>query len=234
MSLINKLSLLFGAMVLSGCAAVPVVSGDSVPQQKNASFPKIGQQVHVVVGGLVHLRANYTSQFNYRLKTPISMRFMLGRLNVSNEEMLISATLQNNPVFCTIRRTYSDPLVGATKPACFVEGEKGAFDKVKVAPGEYWFTKDLPSPVQFLAVELPVRQAGHALKRELVFEGYQNGSLFFTEKYYEYNLEAASKAKPVLAKIGAIPARVILSDAIINVIAVTPNSLTYTLERSWD
>lgn len=234
MNITTKVSVLVAAAVLAGCAAKPVITGDSAPQQKNATFPKAGQQVHVVTGGLVHLRADYTSRFGYHLKQPISMGFGLGRLNVSNEDMLVAATLQEKPVFCTTRKTYSDPLVGAIKPACFVEAEKGNFSQVKVAPGEYWFTKDLTPSIPFVGNEVPLSNSGKILKRELVFEGQQNGSLFFTEKQYEFNLDTPSKAKPVLSKVDAAPAQINLNGAVINVIAFTANSLTFSLEKAWD
>lgn len=220
--------------VLAGCAAKPIVKGDSAPQQKNATFPKDGQQIHVVNGGLVHLRVNYSSRYAYQLKEPLAIGFMLGRINVLREDVLFEASLEGEDVFCTVRNVYSDPLVGSIRNACFVTSEKGKFNKVKAHPGEYWFTKDISPAIDYLGAELPVVTGGKPLKRELVYEGSQNGNLFFTERLYEITLDSPSKAKPLLAKVDAVPAQVSLNGAILNVVAYTANSLTFTLQKAWE
>jgi hypothetical protein len=221
-------------VVLAGCAAKPIVKGDSAPQPKNATFPKEGQQIHVVNGGLVHLRTDYTSRFSYRLTKPLTMGFMLGRINVSTEDSLAEADLDGGNAYCTMRKVYSDPLTGPLAKACFVSAEKGKFSQIKAAPGSYWFTKDLNPAIDYVGAEIPMISGSKPLKRELVYEGSQNGNLFFTEKLYEISLDSPSKAKPLLAKIDAIPAQVSLNGAILNVVGYTANSLTFTLQKAWE
>lgn len=229
-----KLAVCLAVVVLAGCAAKPVLVGDSVSQHKNVIFPKVGQSVHVVNGGLVHLRADYKSKYGFKLKQPVSIGFTLGRLNVTTDDVLFSATLQEQPMYCTVRKVYSDPLTGPQAIACFIEGEKSAFIRVKAAPGQYWFTKELPAPVPFEGSEVPSPSEGRVLKRELIFEGYQNGGIFFTEKEYEFSLGSPSKARPVLVKIDAAPVKINVNGLLMNVVAVTANSLTYSIEKAWD
>jgi len=231
---IATLTVVAAIAALAGCAAKPIVKGDSAPKQKNATFPKVGQQVHVVNGGLVHLRADYSSQYVFRLTSPLAIGFALGRINVLKEDILFEADLEGQDVFCTVRAVYSDPLVGPIRNACFVPSKKGKFNKVKAHPGEYWFTKDLSPAIDYVGAEMPVITEGKPFKKELVYEGSQNGNLFFTEKLYEISLDSPSKAKPLLAKVDVVPAQVSLNGAILNVVAYTSNSLTFTLQKAWE
>lgn len=231
---ISTLVIVATIATLAGCAAKPIVKGDSAPQQKNLTFPKEGQQIHVVNGGLVHLRADYMSRFAFRLTRPLSMGFMLGRINVSTEDVLTEAELDGGNTYCTLRNVYSDPLTGPLAKACFVPAEKGKFGQIKAAPGSYWFTKDLIPTIDYVGSEVPLIVGSKPLKRELVFEGSQNGNLFFTEKFYEISLDSPSKAKPLLAKINTVPAQISLNGAILNVVAYTANSLTFTLQKAWE
>lgn len=233
-SSIRTLAIVAIIAVLAGCAAKPIVKGDSAPQQKDATFPKEGQQIHVVTGGLVHLRANYSSRYAYRLTEPWSIGFTLGRINVLKEDILFEASLEGQDVFCTVRFVYNDLLLGPTRNACFVPSEKGKFNKVKAHPGEYWFTKDVSPAIDYVGAEIPLIVVSKPLKRELIFEGSQNGNLYFTEKIYEISLDSASKMKPVLAKIDSIPSQVSVNGSILNVVAYTANSLTFSLQKAWE
>lgn len=71
------------------------------------------------------------------------------------------------------------------------------------------------------------------LKRELIFEGHQNGSAFFTEKEYEFSLDTPSKAKPILVKVSEVPSKININGLLLNVVEVSANSLTYSIEKSW-
>lgn len=230
----SKIAIFMACIALAGCAAKPMLVGDSVAQQKNLIFPKTKQSIHVVTGGLVHLHADYKSLYGFKLKEPLSIGFTLGRLNVTTDDVLLLHTLSDKPVFCTVRRVYSDPLLGPQARACFIEGEKNKFVQVKVAPGQYWFTKDLPNPLPFVGSEIPSSNNRRVLKRELIFEGHQNGGIFFTEREYEFSLENPSKAKPILVKIEKVPSKIDVNGLIINIDAVTSNSLTCSIEKAWD
>jgi hypothetical protein len=142
--------------------------------------------------------------------------------------------LDGEDVFCTQSKVYFDPLTGPHKIACFQSVEKGKFYNLKVAPGEVWFNKQLSPPIDYVGSETAFSSGGKPLKRELIFEGSQKETVFFTEKIYEHSVEAASRAKPLMAKVEALPSRVILNGVEINIISYTSNSLTYSLEKPWE
>jgi len=229
-----KFMALVAIALLVGCAAKPIVKGDSEAQKKIANFPKLGQQVHVVVGGLVHLHADYASRYTFQLTNPIAMGFALGKLHVSPQDALAESSLDGVKVFCTTRFVYIDPLAGPQATACFVPSSRGKFGKVKAAPGSYWFTKDLAPEVDYASVEVPQNELGKPLKRELVFDGAQDSTLLFSEKVYEVTLESPSKSRPVFAKVESIPAKISVNGVVINVVAFTANSLTYSVEKYFE
>lgn len=221
-------------LILVGCAARPPTVGDSSVQLKTASFPKQGQQVHAVVGGLVHLKANYQSSFSFRLVNPLSMGFYLGRVVVSTKDSISQASLDGDVVFCTSSKTYIDLLTGPHAIACFKSSEQGKFSSVRSAPGAMWFSKQLSPPIDYVSTEMALNSDGKPLKRELIFDGSQNQTLLFTEKIYDNSVETASRSKPLMVKVESSPSKVTLNGAEINIISYTNNSLTYTLEKAWD
>lgn len=221
-------------VLLVGCASKPMIKGDSEATQKIANFPKIGQQVHVVVGGLIHLHADYASRYSFRLTQPLAMRFALGRLNVSPQHALSESSLDGVEVFCTTQFVYIDPLTGPHAIACFVPSSKGKFGQVKASPGSYWFTKDISPEVDYTSVEVPQYQPGKPFKRELIFEGAQDNTLLLSEKVYEVTLDVPSKSLPVLKKIESVPTKINVNGVVINVVAFTANSLTYSIDQYFE
>lgn len=221
-------------LILIGCAARPPTVGDSTLQLKTTSFPKQGQQVHAVAGGLVHLRANYQSSFSFRLVNPLSMGFYLGRVLVSTNDSISQASMDGDVVFCTRSKTYIDPLTGPHAIACFQSNEQGKFNSVKAAPGAMWFSKQLSPPIDYVSSEMALNLNGKPFKRELIFDGSHNQMLLFTEKIYDKSVETASQLKPFMVKVESSPSKVSVNGAEINVISYTINSLTYTLEKAWD
>lgn len=223
------------SLILASCASQPFISGGNTLQHKVVSLPKEGQQVHVVIGGLVHLKVDYRSGYTYKLVLPLSMGFFLGKVIVSNEEGLFQGTLDGEEAFCTRTSAYHDPLAGPHRIACFQSAEKGKFNNVKVAPGMVWFNKELVPPIEYtVGAEVVISSGGKPLKRELIFDGGDKENLLFTEKIYEKSVETASRLKPLIAKVGSIPSKVTLDGAVINIINYTRNSLTYSIEKPWD
>lgn len=223
------LLVILSVVVLAGCAAKPVTKGDSLTFKRSINFPPLGKKMHVISGGNVAMIADYSSKFNFFIKQPVNIGFMLGRVNVSTDEPIFSSTLSDEPVFCTKSRVYRDPLVGPHRIACFVEGSKGSFTQIKVAPGEVWFSKNLNPAVEYSGVEVPIVRPGQILKRELVYEGHQNNSIYFSEKIYEQSLDEPSRIKPVVVKYDAIPAQVSVTNMQLNVEAITSGSITYSV-----
>lgn len=221
-------------LILAGCAAKPLTAGDSTVQLKTASFPKPGQQTHAVVGGLVHLKADYQSGFSFRLVNPLSMGFYLGKVIVSSKDEITQSVLDGEVVFCTRSRAYIDPLTGPQAVACFQSVDKGKFSHVKAAPGSLWFNKQLSPPIDYVSSETAFSTGGKPMKRELIFDGGENGTLLFTEKVYENSVETANRSKPLMVKVESTPRKVSLDGAEINIVSFTNNSLTYSLEKAWD
>lgn len=229
----NSLVLAMGALLIGGCATKSLIVGDSTVQQKNITFPNVGQQVHAVAGGLVHLHANYQSKHIFTLVQPFSSGFMLGKIVVSTDEQLMQSSLDGESVFCTATKTYRDPLTGPQAQVCFLSNGKGKFSRLKAAPGAIWMSKDLAPPIDYVSAEVGNSPTGALLKRELVFEGSDKGVILFTEKIYEVSAEKASRTKPIAVTINSVPMKITLDGAELTVISYTNTSLTYSLDKSW-
>ena len=231
----TALTVIVCVLLLASCAATkPIAGRDSTVQQKSVSFPKQGQQVHVLVGGLVHLKTDYQSNFTYNLAKPLNMGFMLGKVKVSPGDRLAKSTMDGEEVFCTATKVYYDPLVGPQAIVCFQSTNTGTFNNIKAAPGVVWFNKELMPPVEYVSSENAVGANGKPLKRELIFEGAEKESLLFTVKLYENSVEAASKLKPMVTKVDSVPSKVAIDGIEINIHKYTNNSLTYSIEKPWD
>lgn len=221
-------------LVLAGCAAKPVMVGESALQAKQLSFPVVDAPAVATKGGVVHLRANYLGSYSYRLRDTLSVRFMLGRLNVSPAIELSESDLEGERMYCTKARVYSDPLTGPLKPACFGKSATdGIFDRVRVAPGGAWFTKDLPEGVPYVSTERAVRYGVSPLKQEIYFEGSENGVVLFTVKTYDVSLDGQARMKPIMVPVPSLPATVDVEGAEILIERVTPNALTYRLKKAF-
>lgn len=221
-------------LLLTGCASSPMLAGDSTSVRKTVSFPKQGQQGHALLGGMIHLRADYQSGYVFKLVSPLAMSFALGKIRISSDEIMTQSALDGEVVFCTISKTYLDPLTGPQAISCLQSIENGTFSKIKAAPGAMWFSKDLSPPIKYIGSENAIAIGDKLLKRELFFNGGENGTLLFTEKIYENSIDTASKSKPLMVKIESVPSKATLDGAVINIIAFTNNSLTYSLEKPWD
>jgi hypothetical protein len=211
-----------------------MLAGDSTSVRKTVTFPKQGQQGHAVLGGMIHLRADYQSGYVFKLVNPLAMSFALGKISISSNEIMTQSALDGEVVFCTISKTYLDPFTGPQAISCLQSTENGTFNKIKVAPGAMWFSKDLSPPINYIGAEKAVAIGGKPMKRELIFDGGQNGTLLFTEKIFENSIDTASKSKPLMVKVESVPSKVTLDGVEINVTAFTNNSLTYSLEKPWD
>jgi hypothetical protein len=221
-------------LILAGCVTKPVKTGDSLLQLKTATFPNLRQQSYAVVGGLVHLKANYQSSFSAKLSKPLSLGFYLGKISVTPKEVISQATIDGVVVFCTDSNTYIDPLTGPHAISCFQSSEQGKFNSVKAAPGMIWFTKKLTPPISYVSVEKVARSEGKPLKRELYYDGSQNQILLFTQKTYENSVDIATQSRPLITRIDSIPRKVDLNGIEINIISYTENSLTYSIEKPWE
>lgn len=211
---------------------VPAAIGDSAFQQKLVSFPRADQETKAKAGGLIHLYANYESRFIYRLTKPFSMSFMLGKIEASGTEAFSEATIDGKTYYCSAGNIYIDPLIGPLRQACFYASETGNLDKIRAAPGLVAMTKDVNPAISFIKEEVPWRKLGF-LKRELIFDGMQDGALMFTQKIYEQSLTTPNRLKPHVVKVGALPAKITIDGAVFTIIKSTNDTLYFKLDTPW-
>ena len=219
--------------LLSGCSA-PVVKGDSLQNQKQLSFPAVGQRSTAAVGTVAVLHSSYQSRILFRLETPVRMTTMLlGRIEVSKDDRLIQSDFDGVTLYCTERNAYVDPIEGPSSRVCFRPGGAGKFASVKYQSGMAWLSKDLPAEIGYTSMELADQGQTTPLKRELVFDGSANGTLMFTERIYEKSLETPSRLKPLMASAASLPAKAILDGMDINVLHADGKTLTFEVIRPW-
>jgi hypothetical protein len=232
--MIKKLTILLVSLTcLTACVTQPIASGDSAFQQKTASYPKIGQETQVKTGGLIHLYANYEGKFVYRLNQPLSMSFMLGKVVVSNSEVFSESTIDGKTFFCTANNVYIDPMIGPFKPACFSSSAAGTFDNIRIAPGIIAMSKEVNPPVSFSKEEVAWQKLDSPLKRELIFDGMQDGILLFTQKVYEKSLVTPTRLKPYMTKVKSLPTSVIIDGAEFTIVKHSNELLFFKLDKAW-
>lgn len=220
-----------------GCAVTPPqFYGAGRAESKSITFPKVGQKAQVTAGGIVHLRTNYSSLFSRRLASVLSLErtMIFHDVRVTPAEPLYAATLEGKEVYCTKINVSYDVFGRAFEPACFRETEPGKFGEIMVVRSPHVFTKSIVPPASFSSVEQPIRISSLPLKRELVFDGAEEGILFFTERQYEANLETPGKFKPAVAKVGQLPATVIVNGVSLNILEFSGGSLTYSVAVPWE
>ncbi len=232
--MIKRLTMVLASLTcLTACVTQPIASGDSTFQQKTASYPKIGSETQAKVGGLVHLYANYEGRFIYRLNQPLSMNFMLGKVAVSNSEVLSESSIDGKAFYCSANNVYIDPMTGPFKPACFSSSSAGTFDNIRIAPGIVAMNKEVNPPVSFSKEEIVWQKLGAPLKRELTFDGIQDGALLFTQKIYEKSLAAPTRVKPHITKVKSLPTTIVIDGAEFTVVKHSSDVLTFKLEKPW-
>lgn len=234
MSFFRTITLAISIAVTAGCAAKPIMKGDSLVARKTIIFPKIGEAAHAVVGSTVHIHADYYSKSEFFLEKPISIRFFLGKVEIPEGVRLYEASLEGEPVHCTQQNAYFDPLVrGPIKVACFRTSAPGTFDLIKVAPGEVWFSKDIAPPINYIALDKPNKNQSTPLKQELIFDGSKDGTLFFSLRIYDTSLETPNQIKPLMATPKTLPEKISLGGALLNLKAFTNNSISYSIEETF-
>lgn len=232
--MIKLLMILFiGSTCLTACVTQPIAIGDSAIQKKSVIFPRIGQEAQAKAGGLVHLYANYDSRFVYKLTKPFSMSFMLGKIEASTDESFSESSIEGRTYYCSTGNIYIDPLTGPLRQACFFSSDTGNLDKVRAAPGLVAMTKDVNPSISFVKEEVPLRKIGSPMKRELIFDGIQDGALLFTQQIFEQSLAMPNRLKPHVVKIGLYPASVTIDGAVFTIIKSTNDTLSFKLDSPW-
>lgn len=228
-------AIFLACFLMAACASNPIVSGESITQQKIISIPKAGQQSSANIGGLVLMHTDYQSRFTYRLKQPFLMSVMLlNKVQVSIDEPLTESIIDNATGYCSRSKAYHDAIGGPWSIVCFRSSEKGKFSSVTYQPGAMIGSKDISPPVEYEMREDGFSQGARPMKREIFFDGGENNVLMFTERLFDVSLETPSRIKPLIAKIDSMPAKITLDGAEISVINYSSNSLTYVVTAPWN
>ena len=94
------------AITLAGCATKPIL--EERYSQKAIKHPALQVVSAVPKGGIVYLDYVYESLIAYNLNEPLDMNFMLGRITVPPNAILLRGTLEQKDVICTSAFTYGD------------------------------------------------------------------------------------------------------------------------------
>ena len=218
-----------------GCTAMPKNDMAGSITEKNLTFPPISKKIYVMAGGLVHIKTGYKSGYRFKLKDALDQSVQLGlatiKINPSDE--LIPSVLEGKEYHCVSFNAYKDMFGFGSSNVCLFE-EQGKFTHIRYAPGVYWFKYDFSPPLGITKNEVVVAMNNAYSKKELVYDGSTLGNLMFSEKEYGINLQTPNKTKPIVVKIDSVPNLLDVSGASIKVLEYSSNSLTFTLEKSWD
>jgi len=218
--------------LLSGCLATPQTKVDAYAQNRVLSYPRTGQKIFAVAGGIVHLKAEYSSAYEYSLAQPLNTNFWLQRLVVPTNEKFRAAVVEGKEVYCSQSKVIIDILTGPFREACFIL-EDGKFRKAMAFPGGEAMAKEFSPPLEVSRTELILSQSGKVLKRELIFDGAQDGNLLFSERIYEGRVDVPSRSKPLVSRVRQLPMTVEVAGVLLTIEDYKSNSLTFTLDRPW-
>lgn len=231
--MISRKIFLTSLIILSGCT-VPVIKGDSELTKKLISFPKVGTITTTQVGNIAVLHTNYLSRHVYKLEKPFLKNVMLlSKITVSNDDELLKADINGDTLYCTQFNAYIEPITGPRAIACFKSTSPGKFSSVTYRPGAIWLSSDISPEIEFKSNEVQIKDKSLASKRELVYEGSNNGIISFSEKIYENSLTQPSRIKPVMVKIDSVPKKITINDLEINVINHNSNNIVFELIKPW-
>lgn len=235
MKKVRLVIILLTSILMIACASKPIVSGESITQEKSISFPKAGQQSSANIGSLVLMHTAYQSRFTYRLKQPFLMPVMLlNKVQVSIDEPLTESIVDGVTGYCSSSKVYHDAIGGPWSIACFRSSMKGKFSSVTYQPGAIIGSKDISPPIEYEMREDGFTQTTRPMKRELFFDGRENNVLMFTERLFDASLVTPSRVKPLIAKVDSLPAKIVIDGAEISVIDYTSRTLTYVVTVPWN
>lgn len=230
---LKTLGLLALAVGLTGCASTVQLSGESRYTDKDVTFPEVGTERRVKPGSLVHLRAKYSSRAVYRLDSPITMGFMLGKISAPAGELFAESMVDGKAWHCSERKLYLDPFAGPVGVICLTAESGGKFTQVNAAPGAVWFSRPLSTPASLTKQEVAWNDGGQRTKRELVLDGMSDGTLAFSERSYGASLTQPNQIRPHLFKIEALPMQVSVDGLELLVTRKDDDSVMLRLVRGW-
>jgi hypothetical protein len=220
------LSTLTAALILGGCASIQITERNVVTEKVGQS-PPIGTQASTPVGGAVFSQFRYWSKIGYRLDAPVNSPFMLGRVAAMEGDSLVKAVVDGKTAFCTVRRTYVDPVVGPHRTTCFIDAVgTGTFTKIAAAPGVVWLEKDLASPVGYSKSE-QISPRSDSFKYELLYQGVSGTTIRLSYREFLDDLARPAYFQDVSYDIGTLPVTLTFKTVKLEVLSADDNALTY-------
>lgn len=158
------------------CAPAPVVDRSNFAD-KSGLEPPLGQQAQVPAGGRMFMVYNYWHRSGAEFTDSNRQVLGEGAIFVDAGDPVFPATVENDPVYCSEKLLYIDPLIGAYKTACFSdETGDGFFDHVRVAPESSWINRKLSPALAYKTKDIVVPHGG-AFRYELMYQGFANNTL---------------------------------------------------------
>ncbi|MDF9393734.1 MULTISPECIES: hypothetical protein [Methylococcus] len=177
------LLLVLVAMAGVACAPAPVVDKSNFSDVSGLE-PPLGQQAQAPAGGRMFAVFNYWHRKGAVFIDSSRQVVGEGAVFVDAGDAVFPATLQNDPVYCSDKLMYIDPLIGAYKTVCFSdETGDGLFDHVLVAPESSWIKQPLSPRLLYKTQDIVVPHGG-AFRYELIYQGFANNTLSL--RFLEY------------------------------------------------
>ena len=95
-------------------------------------------------------------------------------------------------------------------------------------------TLTLNPPVKAVVKEIASRHESPVLRHELIYDGFVDGFVKFTENSFANNIEAPDKISPLVIKSAPTPFTINVKGLIVDVLEVTPDSIRYAVKKGWD
>jgi len=215
----HKLSLLlvsFVSILAIGCASVPKPIGNEYSHTK-IKFPDKNMIKTINKGDIAFLHYDYESKFTYTTDDEVSTRIVFDKVFVPKGASLTKSTLEGKDVFC----------YNSTRPICFNgNSDKQYLNKVSMAPGAVWFSKDLSPPIKYITTET-YRKKSAPTKIEIIFDGYNQNYLSFIYKEFTDQSLLPSLIQPVLVEVSNAPVIISVKNIKIEVTQYADKTLTY-------
>lgn len=213
-------------LLLASCLSISMVGCASSPQpidrgysHTQIKFPDKNIVKTINKGDIAFLDYDYESKVSYTTDGEVDTRIVFDKVFVPKGASLTKSTLQGKEVLC-----YND-----IRPICFDSSSDRAYlNKVSMAPGAVWFSKDLSPPIKYITTET-YRKKSTPTKIEVVFDGYEQNLLSFIYKEYSDQSMQPSLTQPVLVEVLSTPIMVNVKNIKLEVTQYTDKTLTFRI-----
>lgn len=222
----RNVSLALCFSLLSGCSSFPVAQPSTTAE---ISKPPIGRETLASVGSPILEQGLYTTMPTLKLDNEFEVTQVLIKVRMARDEKLLKAMLGAEPVACSIKKTYIDPIVGPYGISCLHDRDgDGAYEIASYQPSAVRFFINLPTPVT--ASESPtVVKNSDSYRFELLYEGHDGSGLKLRYREYFDDMARPAFTQEATYPIGAMPMKVKFKNAEIDVLELLPSELRYVL-----